>query len=335
MGRAIGLFLLVVGIGLAAYGLPTSDSVATLTGVAATGPGGSAFPMERPSPSVTRLGANDALPAYESTHRKALPAPTRVVPAVQATVPAAVQEPVTAPQLPVIAKPAPAVTPMDKVRAAGQAARGGRETIDEAVASAQSMRVPAPVAVPAPPAARLVPSAAPNGPTRAATAPPGAPQAAAQMKATVPVPSIVANAKREAEASLGRPKGAAPAGANAQAAGRFAAPTATTVTTGSLPAAPLVPAGADFAKRVVAAPGPAPAPGSLTDPTAAADPAIAGRADGDIGPKPRLGNEPRLAQRYSPPVYLGRNSNGPSSSYRPPQRMRAGEQWDSIRRGGI
>lgn len=141
MGRAFGIFLLVVGIGLAAYGLPTSET--GWPSATATGPASGQAVVTKPSPSS--LG--DLIIPHSAGHGPG-------------------SGPVSAIG-PMTAAPTPQgnLAPMDKLRAAGHTARAiasGQEPVGSYQPSSQVSALelpPVPRPVEAPPTVRAAPPA--------------------------------------------------------------------------------------------------------------------------------------------------------------------------------
>jgi hypothetical protein len=288
VGRAFGIFLLVVGIGLAAYGLPTSD-----TGLAGASLGSAALRSE-----ATLSGVNEARDA------RSVKMKVPKVGSSGATGGADAGYSSTSGQ-----------APMEKLRAAGQAARSiaaGQEAVGSHQTLSQTSKLDLP---PAPKPVELAPV------TRSAP----------------PTPSVVANARRETAQVGGASdaKTSASTGATAQGSGWKTVVSQTTQpavssqdgngTKVNIPPAPTMPATLSISSgapavtsgsRVQNAEIPA---GSNNKPDtrqaeAKLDRPFADKSEKVEKPTPKPEPRAQVAQRYTAPVYLGRSPNSGSSS---------------------
>lgn len=333
MGRAIGLFLLAVGIGLAAYGLPSTepDRIGRSSGGGGRSAGESS--IERtPEASVDdrsraveeRSRANGALTRMRNT----APSPLAAAPVVSA--PASTRS--VAGQSAQV-QPAPAVAPMEKLRAAANA---------RAQAAADE------------PAGILRPlSASTDAEVRSAI--PRPVEITAGLRPAIPAPAVIATARRETSASAGQgstariavgPSKITPvwttSGATSAAALATPAPTRTaTITIPSTPRSEM-----SMVKK--------PAVITTSIPDNAADEQLANASA--AGDRSELAEKPaakpprtQLAQRHTPPVYLGRpvppsyvfvpsySSGFPSAivNSAPRRNFRTQDMWDRQRRDGM
>jgi hypothetical protein len=330
VGRAIGLFLLVVGIGLAAYGLPTSeaDRLAKLTGL---GPG---ISREQSVERVPEATADDRSRAIEERSRAngAMTRPRNASVAPQPmtetkTSPSVVTHTVAGQTTSVDA--GATVAPMEKLRAAANAR--AQAAAEETVGSLRPLSLST-TAETAPPVPRPV-------------------EISSAMRPVLPVPSVVNAARREASAravpSAGAPPTAKSGWTTSVAAGPAGVATPTQLTTIAVPAGPRSETSVVKEAAVNA--------GSKTrnDSEDKQDKAITLRERNELAeakpskPAPRV----QVAQRHTPPVYLGRpapssytytytpslSSGFPSAvnNSGPKQRFRSQDMWENQRRNGM
>ena len=334
MGRAIGLFLLAVGIGLAAYGLPSTepDRIGRSSGGGGRSAGESS--IERtPEASVDdrsraveeRSRANGALTRMRNT------APSPLAAAAVVSTPASTRS--VAGQSAQV-QPAPAVAPMEKLRAAANAR--AQAAADEPVGSLRPL------------------SASTVAEVTAAI--PRPVEITAGLRPAIPAPAVIAAARRETSASAGQGSTTARIAVGSSKSNPGWTPSVATSAAGPATPAPTrtatitIPSTARSETSMVKKP----AVITASIPDNAADEQLANAfAAGDrseLAEKPAA-KSPRtqVAQRYSPPVYLGRpvppsyvfipsySSGYPSAivNSAPKRNFRTQDMWDRQRRDGM
>jgi hypothetical protein len=335
VGRAFGLFLLVVGIGLAAYGLPTSETswpqAGSVAGQAANAPAsvvsGSTMIDPRPAAGETVVPRTSTPRSAQSSQAKTSTAGVANQPVEQTKAPQ-----YQAPQY---------QAPMDKLRAAGQVARAiasGQEPEGSHQPLSQTGRLdppPVPKPVELPQAARI--------------APPAPSVVAAARRETAPVAelpkpasgwkTVVTQTPPASQAGLPSQTTAAARETGAETpAARAPAPTRAA----TLSISPGAPGGIAGVPVITGSVTPPPTARVLADSTsdAVADPKPARLAVERPTERPQPEGRTRVAQRYTPPVYLGKTQNSGSSSSGgfgggdSPRRFKAQDMWENNKRNG-
>lgn len=349
MGRAIGLFLLVVGLGLAAYGLPASDTTWTVgsTANSTSRPAGPAAGSEGRQAAGRAMERSGSLPR-DTTGRST----NSQLPTTSGT---SASKASSGSNGGISAGISAGMAPMDKLRAAAATRNppaSPEPVVREAVGSMRPMSqhgglenlppIPKPVAVQTTPRPHL------------------------------PVPSVIAKARREATqpaAEATAPKGvvasragwsttvaappagtASPRGTDRAVAATVLSPTRTTTLslmgTHAGPhaggAKPDMPPAREIAVREVATSEAARTLRGATEgrsPSSGADAAGASTIAEMPAAKPQPGVRTRVAQRYSPPVYLGRAPSyvptySSSRTVVPSRKFRIQEFWENSQRNG-
>ena len=303
MGRAFGLFLLVVGIGLAAYGLPSAETNWPASTPAAGPASGKNSSGREPGETVVARTS----PAANATA-------TQVNGSFQA--------------------------PMDKLRAAGQAARAiasGQEPEASHLPLSQNGKIdPPPVAraIELSPAARAVPPA-PSVVTaarRETAAAAGATASASGWRTVVSQAPHAPSLNQSAAAA--RDGGSQQAGARAVVGTAPVRTTTVSISSGTSSGAPSIDSVTSAASGVNADPNPDLKPEAKSQWAAAEKPSARSQ--------PETPARARLAQRYTPPVYLGRSQNSGSSSSggssgngAPRRAFKSQDMWENNKRTGM
>jgi hypothetical protein len=329
VGRAIGLFLLVVGIGLAAYGLPSSESdrLGRLTGLGAGSAGETSIELTPAATAEDRSRAIEERSRANGSSTRPRNATIAPQPAAEAKASPSVASHTAAGQTTGLDAGA-TVAPMEKLRAAANAR--AQAAAEESVGSLRPLSLTT-TAETAPPVPRPV-------------------EISPAMRPALPVPSVVTAARREALAKAAPSAGAPSTGKSGW--------TTTSVTTAS----------ADLASptrtTTVAIPSASKSETNIVKEAAAN---AAGKLRNNAEDKPAKTALPRdrndlvesrpakplhrtqVAQRLAPPVYLGRpapssytytpslSSGFPSaiSNSGPKQRFRSQDMWENQRRNGM
>jgi hypothetical protein len=320
VGRAIGLFLFVVGIGLAAYGLPASDADQPKGIAGQTSSYTGASSIERTATADDRARAVEERSRANGSMTK-----LRALVAAPQAAPQPLQQVASQAQT---AQAAPAIAPMDKLRAA--ASERTQAAADETVGTASQ---PLSQAAGTPPVPVPV-------------------EVSKTMRSVLQVPAVVAAARKETASAAARGANQGAAGVNAGSVGWTTtsvagAPTQTQTTTVAIPSA-LRPSPNSVNNVVVAD---ATKAHDEASEKAARLAAARDRNDNDEAKSAKPAPRTQVAQRYSPPVYLGRpappsytftyvptSSSGSSSgggSTPPKRKFKASEMWENNQRNGM
>lgn len=326
MGRVFGVFLLIFGIALAAYGLPTTEpewnpAIERLARPAVT----ASDPNAAGSPSVTAgpsARSSARSPAMDNGFKSR---PVEPRPADRAS-----------PQEPA----ATAVGPMEKLRAAGQARIGAEgETMAIHRPSSATGKLEGPVPMPVEVVRPGVPAAAPS-----VTAPPVVAAARRESALREKPQDMKVSKPASGATSAVSDRSSVSAGAGAVASGNsISQPTAITKTVtfslsaGSRPATQLQASSAQDGQAAPANPVLERADGGDLSSGKNAPQVEAAKAAPAAKPRSEISARQLLSQRYAPPVFLGKVAQQPTITRDAPRQraFKAQEFWAARQTSGL